>query len=116
MIKFVKDNLGILDIPLRFYFGEHGYHQLRKKGFDIELNTAGYCNMHHGVIYIWFEVTDGGIPYTTIAHESLHVATYAWDFVGADLHFMKNDEVLTYTMTHVMDKVFAAHKLWSKHK
>lgn len=31
-----------------------------------------------------------------------------WVYAGADLHFMKNDEVLTYTQTYIVKMILEA--------
>ena len=72
-------------------------------------------NSSFHIIWINEEVLDSDLEYwKVVAHEALHCATCVWHNVGAELDARKNDEVLTYTMNHIMEKIDDAHQLYEE--
>lgn len=96
--------------PLRIYFGEEGREHLIH---DVQLcddsfeapDTSGLFICVGPYLLIWVEDPDDPV---VVAHEALHAATYVWEKAGANLHVYNNDEVLTYTMGHIMDLIYHA--------
>lgn len=78
--------------------------------FNMSLSRKEGMLTHAGT----FGVTPNGVPFIylqdeyntiTTAHECLHAAVYLWDSVGAQLSLPDNDEVLTYTMDYLHERI-----------
>ena len=117
-LQFMWANIQPCNAQITVFFNWDAFNAFCDKNDLVEMKELGDVGEQHNGSFIsndkqpfmYVMVLPEMFQTETVYHEALHCAMTMWEQAGAELHMTSNQEVLTYTQTHIVQQIQALYE------